>query len=384
MRTRTLAIVTGLGLLAPLSAHADAPGGDIVDQILQTLPPAPGHPAPNPAPVGSPPPSPVAMTASPPNPAPASPAPVSSEPLSPPPGSAAPPGSAPASLTPSTPSPPVTAAAAPSKGDILDQAVQTPPPAVDPLATDSSAQWTGFYLGANLGFGTTHGGTGETCVNSLTNSSLGCDIINSPALSATGIIGGGQIGYMMPFSALNLNLGSSTPPVMIGVEADMQGTGISATQNVPGPFNFVGFPPALGTCSPCSFSASQKIDWFSTVRGRVGVPVDNFLIYGTGGMIFGSVSATQNLNFTGSTQGFVSTTGKVKTGPVAGGGVEILLGGPFSAKLEGLYYDLGSLKTSAPAVNGAPGNFTDFKSFGFHGVLVRLGINVRLGGLGGS
>jgi outer membrane immunogenic protein len=216
----------------------------------------------------------------------------------------------------------------------------------------------------------------------VTGTSSGCDIINSSALSATGIIGGGQIGYMMPLSALNLNLGPNLPPVMIGVEADMQGTGISATQNVPGPFNLVGFPGFA--CSPCSFSASQQIDWLSTVRARVGVPVDNLFFYGTGGMVFGSIKAAQSLNFTGTTQGDVTTVSKVATGPTAGAGVEILLGGPVSAKLEGLYYDLGELRTSATPVGGAPSNFTNFKTFGFHGMLFRLGINVRLGGLGGS
>lgn len=72
MRTRTLGVVAALGFLTPLSAHADAPAGDIVDQILKTLPPAPGQSAPMPALVSSPPPSPVAMSATPPNSAPKS------------------------------------------------------------------------------------------------------------------------------------------------------------------------------------------------------------------------------------------------------------------------------------------------------------------------
>jgi outer membrane immunogenic protein len=267
--------------------------------------------------------------------------------------------------------------AAPDNADIVAQAQQPPPRAID-----SSGRWTGFYLGGNVGYGSTRGGSGETCLNSVTNSSSGCDIINSPALHTSGVFGGGQLGYIMPLSGLNLPLGPNMPPLMIGAEADMQDSGISGAQNVPGPFNLVGFPGF--TCSPCSFTASQQIDWFSTVRGRVGVPVDDFLFYGTGGMIFGSIKASQNLSFTGTTQGNVGTVSKMASGPVFGGGVEVLLPGPFSAKFEGLYYDLGNLRTLGLPVNGAPGNFTDFKTFGFRGTFFRAGINMRLGGLGGS
>jgi outer membrane immunogenic protein len=369
MGNRTLGIIAALGLLAPVSAYADQPGGDIVDQILRTLPPSPVHPeSPGPVAAANPPaPSPVPVS-----PAPSSPAPA-------PVAAVGAPTSPAATVTADAAAPgspaPSTAAPAPNGGDILVQAQQAPP-----LSTDSTGQWTGFYLGGNLGYGTTRSGTSESCLNSVTNSSSGCDIIDSPALHTSGILGGGQVGYMMPFSSLNLGL--NLPPLMIGVEADMQGSGIGKTQNVSGPFNFVGFPGP--TCSPCNFTASQQIDWFSTVRARIGVPVDNLFFYGTGGMIFGSIKASQSLNFTGTPQGNIGTVSKVASGPTAGAGVEILLGGPFSAKFEGLYYDLGNLRVVATPVAGAPANFTDFKTFGFRGMLFRLGINVKLGGLGGS
>ena len=365
MATRTLGIIAALGLLAPVTAHADAPGGDIVDQILKTLPPSPARAAPMtsaevtpPAPVTPPPPS---------------PAPASLTPANPPPGPAA------ATTISSTPIPPPAAPSPASNGDILVQASQTPPPI---QFADTSGQWTGFYLGGNLGYGTARGGSAESCLNSVTGDSTGCDIISSPSLKAKGVLGGGQLGYLMPFSSLNLGLDASS--LMIGVEADIQGSGISATQNVSGPFNFVGLPPAFGSCSPCSFAATQQISWFSTVRARVGVPVDNLFLYATGGVIFGSLKASQTLNFTGTSQGIVGSASKTNSGPVAGAGVEFMLSGPFSAKIEGLYYDLGSLKVTALPVSGAPGNFSDFKTFGFRGALIRFGINMRLGGLGGS
>ena len=322
---------------------------------MAPLPPPPG-------PATSPPSAPASATLPPPKPAAMGPAPATFAPVSP------------------APVPPIRASAAtsaPNPGDIVAQAQQAPP-----RSLDSSGRWTGFYLGGNVGYGTTRGGGNETCLNAVTNSSSGCDIINSPALSTSGVFGGGQLGYTMPLSGLNLPLGPNPPPLMIGIEADIQPTGISGTQNVSGPFNFVGFPGF--SCSPCSFKASQQIDWFSSVRGRIGVPVDDFLFYGTGGIMFGSIRASQSLNFLGSPQGNIGTVKRGADGPVFGGGVEVLLPGPFSAKFEGLYYDLGDLKTVGLPVNGAPTNFTDFKTFGFHGAIFRAGINMKLGGLGGT
>jgi outer membrane immunogenic protein len=365
MATRTLGIIAALGMIAPVSAYAayaDAPGGDIVDQILKTLPPSPAHAAPMTSAAVTPPPP-----ATPPGPAPASLATANP----PPPGSAA--------VTPvlATPVPPPAPAPAPAdSGDVLAGAGPTPA-----QSSDSSGQWTGLYLGSNFGYGFARGGGGLTCTNTVTGDSTGCPIVNSPALKASGVFGGAQIGYLMPLSALNLPLGSSAPPIMIGIEGDIQGTGIDAKQNVSGPINAVGI---LGPgCAVCSFTASQGIDWFSTVRGRIGVPVDDVFIYATGGVMFGAVRASQILNIGGGAAS-IATVKQTNSGPVFGGGLEFNLSGPFTAKIEGLYYDLGTVRTASVPVGGAPGNLFDFKSFGYRGAMIRVGINMKLGGLGGS
>jgi outer membrane immunogenic protein len=275
--------------------------------------------------------------------------------------------------------PPPLAPATLGSGDIVDKASPVPP--VQPATTAFAGltptipvNWTGLYVGGNLGFGNTTGGTGESCFNSVTGNTTGCDIINDGSLHTSGVLGGAQIGYLKPF-----DVGWSMP-LMLGAEIDVQGTGINGSQSVNGPFQLVGLTE---TCAPCSFTASQKIDWFTTLRARIGVPVDNFLIYGTGGVIVGGVKVSQDLNFTGTSAGnLVSSKSTLSGGPVVGGGVEVALSGPWSARLEGLYYDLGSTSTVAPAVNGAPGNFTDRKTFGFHGAMIRLGVNLRLGDVG--
>ncbi len=102
-------------------------------------------------------------------------------------------------------------------------------------------------------------------------------------------------------------------------------------------------------------------------------------VYATGGLIVGGVTASQNLAFLGSSQANVVNEKSTLSGPTVGAGVEFRISGPWSAKLEGLYYDLGDLKTVAVPVGGAPSNFSDSKTFGFHGGMIRLGINYKLG-----
>jgi outer membrane immunogenic protein len=236
-------------------------------------------------------------------------------------------------------------------------------------------------LGGNFGYGFARGGGGLTCMNTATGGTVGCPVIDSPALKSSGVFGGAQIGYLMPLSTVTLPLGSSAPPIMIGIEGDIQGTGIDSKQSISGPINAVGFP-GLG-CAVCNYTASQGIDWFSTVRGRIGVPVDDVFVYATGGVMFGAVRASQALSIGGGAGDFIAVK-KTIAGPVVGGGLEFALSGPFTAKIEGLYYDLGTVRTMTVAMGGAPGNFPDSKNFGFHGAMIRVGINMKLGGLGGS
>jgi outer membrane immunogenic protein len=391
MAARTLGMIAAIGVVAASAAQAaDPPGGDIVDQIIQTMPPRPGASLPPSAATAAP--SPAAI-APPPTAAVASPTPLA--PLPPPtaiaPAAVAPSATAPAPLPPAvvaSPTPIAVASPTPApatppsfvpttldSGDIVDQAQQaSPPPPAPSLLATNPVPWTGFYVGANLGGGWTGGGNSSSCINSVTGTTSGCDIIGDGALNTSGIIGGGQFGYQMP-----ITLGSSMP-LVIGAEGDIQGTGISGSQNIAGPFNFVGFPGS-STCSPCSYTASQKINWFSTVRARIGVPIDNFLIYGTGGLIVGGVKASQDLAFAGG-EGVVVNAKSTLSGPAVGGGVEMLLPGPWSVKLEALYYDMGSLKTVATPVNGAPTNFNVFKTFGFQGAMIRLGVTLHLGDIG--
>ena len=89
-----------------------------------------------------------------------------------------------------------------------------------------------------------------------------------------------------------------------------------------------------------SITTDDKLDWFGTVRGRLGVlATPNILFYGTGGAAYGLVKNSATITVAGLSA--VASSSDLRAGWTAGGGVEGALGGGWSAKVEYLYLDLG-------------------------------------------
>lgn len=192
--------------------------------------------------------------------------------------------------------------------------------------------WNGFYIGGNagIGFGNRNGSNSTTLpANSITGS-LGTDgALTLPGQgSRSGFVGGGQIGYN--FQALGSRW-------VYGVEADIQyvDLGSSSRSFAPGSYTFVsrtGLSNGLAFAPPPAtvLSASDSVDYFGTVRGRLGYSVDNLLLYGTGGFAYG-----------GGDDNNVGDRDRVRYGYAVGGGVEYAFSRSLSMKIEGLYVDLG-------------------------------------------
>jgi len=169
-----------------------------------------------------------------------------------------------------------------------------PPPPPPPIMT-----WTGLYGGLNFG-------VGFYANNSSNAWGAGW---NNHGGSRAGVVGGGQIGY-------NYQV---TPMFVIGAETDFQGTSIGSGAGG-NTWNWLfGLPPVT----------TATLNWFGTVRGRVGVTVLNskVLIYGTGGFAYGEVQRN----------GWWNRNSAVQTGWTAGGGAEWMVIPNWSLKLEYLY-----------------------------------------------
>jgi outer membrane immunogenic protein len=240
-----------------------------------------------------------------------------------------------------------------------------------PAPPTLASRWRGYYVGANIGGGWDEGTAASTCINSLTNSSSGCVILNQGGPNGSGILGGAQVGYLAP-----IDLGGGTP-LMVGFETDMQASGVGGSQHVGSPIPLVGFPP----CADCTFTARQSINWFGTARLRVGVPLDNLLIYVTGGLIYGELQAAQSINFTSGTGSYSANVTTTHVGPTVGAGAELLAAGPWAVRIEGLYYDLGKIRTVAEPMGNAFVNFNNAKTFVYRGGIIRLGVDLHLGDL---
>jgi outer membrane immunogenic protein len=245
-----------------------------------------------------------------------------------------------------------------------------------PVMVDPAYNWTGFYAGANAGYG-----WGDPAVSYSPNDVLAAIVIDpgvggTPIPSArhnsSGALGGGQIGY-------NWQIDRSW---LWGLEADIDGSNIRGTAVS----NFLLAGP------PSNMTSVQTVDWFGTVRARLGwLPTDRLLLFATGGFAYGSVRENVALNsatgFSGSNGGFgyfcgtvacfTGSSSGIATGYTAGAGLEYAFSRSFSLKAEYLYVSLGGRNVSVVALTGgqpAPSSFnTHYGDQNFN--VVRVGAN---------
>jgi outer membrane immunogenic protein len=202
-----------------------------------------------------------------------------------------------------------------------------PPPPAEPIyepAPHGAWNWQGLYLGVNAGYGW---GKDNATLRGLGG--------GGGTLSPDGWFGGGQIGYNAQFNSL-----------VLGLEADLQRADIGDTTVLSGGQTLV----------------TTDIEWFSTVRGRLGYAAGPALVYVTGGWAFADLR-----------QGVASPTTFAwrdgwETGYTVGGGVEWAFSPNWSLKSEYLYVDLGNQTLSSPA--GTYKTETDFHT-------ARVGLNYR-------
>jgi outer membrane immunogenic protein len=250
-----------------------------------------------------------------------------------------------------------------------------------PVMVADVYNWTGFYIGGNVGY--SWGRSEDT--STLANGAGTVLFTSFDSTNLDGIVGGGQIGYNWQSQSL-----------VWGLEADIQGTdekgsraftcptGI-CTPFVPNVFNGIAVPFAqiqIGTPGPAvPVSLNQSLDWFGTARGRIGFLVSpRILFYGTGGLAYGEVKSSGTVASLG---GFSSTN--TKAGYSIGAGIEGVISGNWTAKLEYLYVDLGRMSGSFTTTTGALGGGTLVSSYSSRITdnILRVGLNYKLGGLGG-
>jgi len=169
--------------------------------------------------------------------------------------------------------------------------------------------WTGFYLGVNVGAGSFDGDVMDLEEDMFDDE----DLTQSVGLQSFEGVYGIQTGT-------NFQLGSA----VLGLEADISGTRFDERVEI-----------------DSDITAEAGWDWFGTVRARLGLAVDNTLVYVTGGL------AIVRANYCGA-DGECVTDGDqdlafsdTKLGFAAGAGTEILIDPNWSLKAEYLFIDAG-------------------------------------------
>jgi outer membrane immunogenic protein len=100
-------------------------------------------------------------------------------------------------------------------------------------------------------------------------------------------------------------------------------------------------------------SLNANIDWYGTVRGRLGWSFGPVLLYGTGGLAYGRLALSSSL--TANPLGLNAQTSSVQTGWVAGVGIDFQWLPNLILNLEYQYVDLGSINVQAGATGSGQG-----------------------------
>ncbi len=201
-------------------------------------------------------------------------------------------------------------------------------------APSPAYDWSGFYIGGNLGYA-----WGEA------NASASVGGLSLDATQKlTGAAGGLQGG-------VNWQSGIG----LLGIEGDFQLTSQEK--------DFAYAAPGV------TASGFNRLPWFATLRGRAGIVVDQWLVYGTGGLAFTQMKTTGNATLGGTPVAL--NFSEPQAGWVLGGGIETALWATnWTAKIEYLHFD--SIDFSLPSGS------TTTRSHANNDV-VRLGVNYRFG-----
>ena len=226
--------------------------------------------------------------------------------------------------------------------------VNSPEPSAKSSTTDL---WQGFYAGINAGYGHNAG--------------------NIDARGAGGIkskdeehsfIGGIQVGA-------NRQYGN----IVIGIEADFNDSQLEDSESIYVDYGY----------TEDYYHHDSKVDWFSTLRGRIGyAPHQNLLLFVTGGAAMGRIESktrfeTDYTTYDAWDTSWSSSARDTRFGGVVGAGAEYSVASRWSVKAEYLFIDLG---TKTNVVNGTYVN-GDAKTYSVKNKgqfsTFRLGVNFR-------
>ena len=225
--------------------------------------------------------------------------------------------------------------------------------------------WTGWYAGVNGGYSWGRSDTTGNLYNNTSGALLGTA---TDKFKLNGGIFGIQGGYNW-----------QSDKIVYGIEADIQWSGEKGSTL---------FSCNTGPCLPTAIAPggaladtvalSQKIAWFGTLRGRAGWTVTpTWLLYVTGGLAYGDVKtdgAISGFNANGGAVSAAFSNDSWRAGWTVGAGLEGVISGKWTGKIEYLYIDLGNFSGGGTLLTSFPPLLATFSSHVTDNV-VRAGLN---------
>ncbi len=203
---------------------------------------------------------------------------------------------------------------------------KAPPPPPPPPT------WTGFYAGAEFGGGWEWGQTTIVTQSSATPAFPVGSVLNPINLS--GALGGLYAGYNYQFDH-----------VVIGIDGDYTWAGLTGTGTDISPVN--------GDIA----SHSDRMNWVSTVTGRLGYTNGNWLFFGKGGWAWAGFNGVTTTRTPAGALVDTTIATPTRNGWTLGTGLEWAFARHWSAKLEYDYVNFGTASYAITEV-GATGAVT--------------------------
>ncbi len=159
--------------------------------------------------------------------------------------------------------------------------------------------------------------------------------------SATSWVGGAHAGYNWQNNSW-----------VYGIETDISGMHLNSAMNT-----------AL-TDGLTTASTNADINWYGTLRGRLGWTQGPVLIYGSAGLAYGSEALNSSISMPSAPLSLSTSTSSLRTGWVAGGGIDYLWRPNVVVGVQYQYVDLGSVSLASSVTIAGP--FTVAQSANAH------------------
>jgi len=197
-------------------------------------------------------------------------------------------------------------------------------PPVDVAPVMATYDWSGFYIGAQGGFGW---GESDIDDNALLDDTVDLD----------GFFVGGLAGAQWQWNW-----------AVLGVEAEGNWSDIDGEEN-------------LGGIAGGNFINSD-IEWFGSVSGKLGIAWDRILLYGTGGVSFAEIETGQRVP----ALALAFNESETYVGWTAGAGIDFAVTNNIIIGAQYRFYDFGDEDFTPPAPFTARNQETDLHTVSGH------------------